>query len=172
MDAREINLARAVAHGARRLAVLGVDGREEPEVGVRAHDAQPAADKALLVEHKHAVGLDDGVEAVEHGAAREVGVVEDRAVAVLHGLDEDRVAPDELAVGRLHEAAEQVGRVAAGGEVEGDDAGADELAREADDGGLARRRRADEKHELLQRESAQSCSKSVALFGKAEQTGR
>ena len=96
------HLHAAVAHGPGHLPQGRVDRQEEAEARVRLEDARVARCRSLvaggrarLAEEKHAVGLEERVEAVEDGGGAEVGVGEEEPVAALQRPHKGPVHPLE-----------------------------------------------------------------------------
>ena len=75
--------------------MLGIHGEDEPEVRVRVHNLEVSVHDALLAQHQAAPGLQQPVEAVQHGGVAEVDVVDEQPVAALQRVDEDSAAPAE-----------------------------------------------------------------------------
>ena len=87
------HLDAAVPHRARHLAVPRVHAHEYAEVGVRPDHGDAAVDEAALVDHEHAVGLQQRVQAVQNRRVAQVRLVQKHPVAVLERLDQQPVHP-------------------------------------------------------------------------------
>jgi hypothetical protein len=138
---------------------------------VRHDGAHLAAHEALFVQHEGAVRFDDRVEAIEHGRAAEVGVVEHDPVALLHAAHEHRVVPAELAGRVLHllEAAKQVDRVASRTHRHHAQCVARESGGQLKHARLAAARRPDQHAELVALRAQQRGEKGRGLAGQHEQ---
>ena len=84
-----------VAHGAGHFAVGGVHDEEQPKVGVGRHDAGLAVDQPAFVHHQHTAGLQQRVQAVQHGGVAKIGVVQHDPLPALHRRQQRAVHPLE-----------------------------------------------------------------------------
>ena len=71
----------------------GILGQDEAKVGVRPQDARLPIAGAALVEQQGAVGLQQGVQAVEHGGRAQVGVLQQHPLPRLDGLGQGAIHP-------------------------------------------------------------------------------
>ena len=71
----------------------GILGQDEAEVGVWPQDARLPAAGSALVEQQGAVGLQQGVQPVEHGGRAQVGVLKQHPLPRLDGLCQGAIHP-------------------------------------------------------------------------------
>lgn len=81
--------------------MAGIHGQEQSKVSMRPDDLRLAILVAVLIDDQVAVELEQRVEAVEHGGAAQVSIVEDEPLTLLDCVDEHAVDPLEAGGGGL-----------------------------------------------------------------------